>query len=914
MIKTIFTLLIGCLYLTSPSAQNRAYEIYFDTDNDQATGCIVTHQDLADIVGIDSKLTITTDNETPSILMTSVYDCLDSDFIELPSTVTSSLGFNTGNNGEDVLESKLLFADIGISSVNSTKVSFATTHETAEDVVIEKSSGTPIIINNLDPIQIPGLGFIGFFLLALLIFIISKKRVTKTTTLMVYLFLISPLVWAFAIIIDGQTTDWERIEASALDPVGDTSNPGEYSDITSVYAVSQEGTIYLRMDIVDVENQSPTVNSTAATTLEDNQVTIQLTGQDPNNNSLTFAIEQSPTNGTLGQITQVNATTSEVIYTPTADFNGTDNFTFAASDGISNSTIATAEIIITAVNDAPSFVAGTDITIAEDSGLYNVMWTTSLYQGADNESSQQLNFKINTNSNPSLFNTQPQLDATGQLTFSTFSNTTGTTTLNINLLDDGGTINGGIDTSDNYDLNITITPINDPPAIISTPLLIIDTCGANYNYDVNAIDSDIGDVISYSLTTVFPGMSIDNVAGMLLWSAASLQVGTHTITVQATDLALASDTQSYDLVVEECNLPPEITSIPSQSVDEFTTYNYDVDAIDPNNFDVLDYSLFYSAVNTVIEPTTGLINSEIIPSINPQSIKAINTVCKLPSINNTRLSFEPKVKWAWGRRKSLSMPLVAPLIDNNGDGEINIGDDPVVLINSYTGSIDSAASWLVAIDGKTGNEIWEQETIFNGFNVQGSASSTPAIGDIDNDGIPDIIAFTRRGEVARFNNLVQTIWISAILNIRVLNYGLISLYDLDGDGISEILAYDTVLDANGNILWTAAFSALNPRSASFAVDTNDDGFLEVVISGNLYSYDGVLINSAAASSINNWILTSVGNFDSDDFPEFVMMNGSRSAPINIKLLDSDFSLISGFNVPGIGRGGPPVISDLDGNG
>ena len=40
-------------------------------------------------------------------------------------------------------------------------------------------------------------------------------------------------------------------------------------------------------------------------------------------------------------------------YTPNANFNGSDNFTYKANDGKANSNIATVSITVNAVNDAP---------------------------------------------------------------------------------------------------------------------------------------------------------------------------------------------------------------------------------------------------------------------------------------------------------------------------------------------------------------------------------------------------------------------------------------------------------------------------------------------------------------------------------------------------------------------------------
>src|SRR5439155_25423177 len=55
-------------------------------------------------------------------------------------------------------------------------------------------------------------------------------------------------------------------------------------------------------------------------------------------------------------------------YTPAANYNGSDSFTYKASDGTAESNVATVTITITAVNDAP--VAGNDTAAtAEDTAV-----------------------------------------------------------------------------------------------------------------------------------------------------------------------------------------------------------------------------------------------------------------------------------------------------------------------------------------------------------------------------------------------------------------------------------------------------------------------------------------------------------------------------------------------------------------
>ena len=66
-----------------------------------------------------------------------------------------------------------------------------------------------------------------------------------------------------------------------------------------------------------------------------------------------------PAHGTL------SGTAPNVTYTPTANYNGADSFTFKANDGLLDSAPATVTITVTAVNDAPVATAQS-VTTAED--------------------------------------------------------------------------------------------------------------------------------------------------------------------------------------------------------------------------------------------------------------------------------------------------------------------------------------------------------------------------------------------------------------------------------------------------------------------------------------------------------------------------------------------------------------------
>ena len=149
-------------------------------------------------------------------------------------------------------------------------------------------------------------------------------------------------------------------------------------------------------------------------------------------------------------------------YTPAANYFGDDSFTYRAVDGSSSST-ATVTFTITAVNDAPTFTKVATVTVAEDCGPIVIPWASAISCGPL-ESGQLLNLAVSNVNKPALFTVggQPTIDQDGVLSFTPAPDAFGTAVITVTLQDDGGTDNGGKNTSSQIG-NITITPVNDPP-------------------------------------------------------------------------------------------------------------------------------------------------------------------------------------------------------------------------------------------------------------------------------------------------------------------------------------------------------------------------------------------------------------------------------------------------------------------
>jgi len=98
---------------------------------------------------------------------------------------------------------------------------------------------------------------------------------------------------------------------------------------------------------VDPVNDPPTVQPVTVSTNEDTAVVITLSGVDVDS-QLTYSVVTQPT---MGRASGSGAT---LTYTPRANFNGVDQLTYRASDGIVFSNSETVTITVTPQNDAPT--------------------------------------------------------------------------------------------------------------------------------------------------------------------------------------------------------------------------------------------------------------------------------------------------------------------------------------------------------------------------------------------------------------------------------------------------------------------------------------------------------------------------------------------------------------------------------
>jgi len=155
--------------------------------------------------------------------------------------------------------------------------------------------------------------------------------------------------------------------------------------------------------------------------------------------------------------------------------------------------------------------------------------------------------------------------------------------------------------------------------------------------------------------------------------------------------------------------------------------------------------------------------------------------------------------------------------------------------------VGSGDGRLYCINGMNGNIRWRYQT-------GGAIESSPAISDIDGDGIPEVIFGSDDGRIYALNGEDGTLlW---RLTTRGPIYGSPALADLNNDGRPEVVVggYDGnvyALDGAGARVWTATtplgHDTMGIRASPAVRDINGDGVPDVVVPAgdwNVYAFKG----------------------------------------------------------------------------
>ncbi|MFC5050759.1 Ig-like domain-containing protein [Rubritalea spongiae] len=135
-----------------------------------------------------------------------------------------------------------------------------------------------------------------------------------------------------------------------------------------------------------INDHTPRAFSSRQAVDEDQSVSFELSGHDPDGNALTYTVSSNPVNGTI------TGTAPHLVYTPNANFHGTDSILYTVNNGSSNSTNAIVIFEVADDNaDAPSFTA---TSFTESAAVIGSVYSGSIAAAATDVDEQALSYSI----------------------------------------------------------------------------------------------------------------------------------------------------------------------------------------------------------------------------------------------------------------------------------------------------------------------------------------------------------------------------------------------------------------------------------------------------------------------------------------------------------------------------------------
>lgn len=300
-------------------------------------------------------------------------------------------------------------------------------------------------------------------------------------------------------------------------------------------------------------NDPPWVDNRWVTTNEDTPAYLGLYASDIDSWNFGYQILSQPANGTAWM------DGNTLVFVPNANWSGTTSLTYRAyDDGGAYSNVATVYITVNAVNDPP-VVSNRALTTAEDTAATLVLTASDV---------DSWNFGYEIVGQPA--NGTAWMNGS-TLNFVPNANWYGTTTLTYRAWDDSGAY------SNIATVTITVTPVNDPPAVANRTLTTAEDTPANLGLTASDVDSS---VFIYEVVGQPANGSATISGSTLTFTPAKDWNGTTSLTYRARDDAGAySNVATVTITVTAVNDPP-VAIAKSLTIDEDTPGSVTLQATD----------------------------------------------------------------------------------------------------------------------------------------------------------------------------------------------------------------------------------------------------------------------------------------------------------------------------------------------
>jgi len=275
---------------------------------------------------------------------------------------------------------------------------------------------------------------------------------------------------------------------------------------------------------VNPVNDAPVAYDVNESTNEDVPVVVDLNCSDVDGDSLSYNIVSGPSDGGL------SGSGSSRTYTPDADFNGQDTFTYRCNDGTVNSNTATVTITVNPINDAPVAEDVNESTNEDVPVVVNLDCTD-----VDGDS---LSYYVVSGSGPS----NGSLSGSGSSrTYTPDADFNGVDTFNYRCND--GTVNSNTAT-----VTISVSSVNDAPVAYDINVTTIEN--TPLSFDLNCTDLE-GDALTYiKLTNASHGTAFVSGKNVLYVPSASYS-GNDSFTYKCNDGQNDSNVATVSITVKD---------------------------------------------------------------------------------------------------------------------------------------------------------------------------------------------------------------------------------------------------------------------------------------------------------------------------------------------------------------------------
>ncbi len=268
--------------------------------------------------------------------------------------------------------------------------------------------------------------------------------------------------------------------------------------------------------------------------------------------------------------------------------------------------------------------------------------------------------------------------------------------------------------------------------------------------------------------------------------------------------------------------------------------------------------------------------------------------------------FTPVVEYSYGSSSFCGPAAVGQIVDSNGSGAIDSDDLPAIVL--YEGG------YVVARKGDNSGTYWRSSA--GSIGQDGGF----ALGDLDHDGWPEVVAVGASRVVALDGRTGVVRWTSPDLssNLDPYGYNFPAIADMDHDGVPEVTVANVILHGDSGRIRGAGsqgsgsapyygdpWESMGTYGAlSVPVDLDMDGMDELVTGNAAYTVNGALkwYNGGLDG------LVAVADFDNDGEGEIVKTSG-----VYVTGMETDGTEVWG-PITYSGNLGAPAVDDLDGDG